>query len=226
MLFDAASRSLTQIFSAPFRNVLWKSLGLTIALFFLLWIVLELVVSTFLVPILGPWPWVTTAVLFALGAGLVVSMGFLIAPVTSVFAGVFLDEIAERVEARHYAHDSPGKELPLGQSIGIAIRFFGLVLLGNFLALITVVFLGFGVIVFFLVNGYLLGREYFQFAALRHVSLQQAEEIRLAHSGTIFAGGLLIALVVSIPVINLLTPLFAAALMTHLYKGLALKLQS
>lgn len=218
MLIDAVSRSLSQLFSAPFRSVLWKSMGLTIALLVGLWVALEALVSTILIPFLGPWPWLSTVLSWVFGTGLLVGMGFLIAPVTSIFAGVFLDEIAEEVEQRYYPDDAPGKALPLTTSIGIALRFFGLVLVGNLIALMLVLFLGLGVLVFFLVNGYLLGREYFQFAALRHVTVERAEEIRQKHAGSIFLGGLLISGVLAIPLVNLLTPLFAGALMLHVFK--------
>ena len=40
---------------------------------------------------------------------------------------------------------------------------------------------------------------------------------------TVFAGGLLIAAFVSVPVVNLATPLFAMAFMVHLHKRLSTK---
>ena len=150
-------------------------------------------------------------------------MGFLIAPGYFVFAGVFLDEIAEEVRSYPLSSDNPGKALSVSRSIGITARFFGLVLLGNFVALMLVMFLGLGVLVFFLLNGYLLGREYFQFAALRHHTSQEVETLRQKYSFEIFIAGLAIAVVLSIPIVNLLTPLFAGALMVHVYKGVAAK---
>jgi CysZ protein len=150
-------------------------------------------------------------------------MGFLIAPVTSVFAGVFLDEIAEAVEKNHYPTDTPGTALTLSQSVGITARFLSLVLIANLIALLLVIFLGLGFIIFFLVNGYLLGREYFQFAALRHRSTQEVDALREKHGFSIFIAGLAIAVVLSIPIVNLLTPLFAGALMVHVFKTLEQK---
>ena len=220
MLANAASRSLSQLLSPAFRSVLWKSIGLTIALLIGLWFAVQALLSALLLPLIGPETWVATAIIWLLGAGLVVGMGFLIAPVTSIFAGVFLDDIAAAVEHKHYPGHSPGTALPLDQSIGIALRFFGLVLIGNLIALLLVLFVGLGVIIFFVLNGYLLGREYFQFAALRHVGLEDAAAIRSRHGLEIFLAGLLIAGVLAIPIVNLLTPLFAGALMTHVFMGL------
>ena len=224
MLANAIGRTLTQIVSPPFRAVLWKSVGLTIALFVALWFGLEFAVSTFLTPVLGPFAWggwVTTALAWLLGAGIVVGAGFLLAPVTSVFAGLFLDDVADAVEREFYPDDPPGRPLPLGRSIAITARFLALVVGANLLALVLVLAVGLGVAVFFVVNGYLLGREYFQFAALRHRSYEEADALRRRHGGTVFLAGLAIAGILAVPVVNLLTPLFAAALMVHLHRALA-----
>ena len=217
MLLSAASRALSQMLSPPFRSVLWKSLGLTVGLLVVAWFALEALVSTFLLPFLGPWPWLSTAVAFLFGAGLVVGAGFLIAPVTSVFAGIFLDDVADEVEQVHYGAGRVGRALPIGRSIAIAARFLGLVIVANLAALVLFLALGLGVVVFFVANGYLLGREYFQFAAMRHMGEREADDLRRRHAGAIFAGGLLVAGFLAIPIVNLATPLFAAALMVHLF---------
>ena len=217
MLLSAASRALSQMLSPPFRSVLWKSLGLTVGLLVVAWFALEALVSAFLLPFLGPWPWLSTAVAFLFGAGLVVGAGFLIAPVASVFAGIFLDDVADAVEQTHYGDARVGRALPLGRSLAIAARFLGLVVVANLVALVLFFALGLGVVVFFVANGYLLGREYFQFAAMRHMDERAADDLRQRHASAIFAGGMLVAGFLAIPLVNLATPLFAAALMVHLF---------
>ena len=84
-------------------------------------------------------------------------------------------------------------------------------------------FAGFGVIIFFLLNGYLLGREYFQFAAQRFRPEREASALRKKFSLEVFLAGLIIAAFMSVPILNLFTPVFASALMVHLHKALALK---
>lgn len=219
-LTGAVSKSISQLLSPPFRTVLWKSIGLTIALFIGFWFIIDAANTVFIAPLLAGSPWILTTINWVLGAGLILGMGFLIAPVTSVFAGVFLDEIADEVEAQYYPDDSPGTPLSIMESIGITARFFGLVLLGNLIALLLVLFLGLGVLVFFLLNGYLLGREYFQFAALRHHGLNEVAQMQQKFGLQIFLAGLAIAFVLSIPIVNFLTPLFAGALMVHVYKNI------
>ena len=99
----------------------------------------------------------------------------------------------------------------------------GLSILGNILALILYFFPGINLIAFYIINGYLLGREYFEFAACRLRSEEDARAFYNENAFTVFSGGVIIALFVSIPVLNLLTPLFAAAMMTHLHKSLSQK---
>jgi CysZ protein len=82
-------------------------------------------------------------------------------------------------------------------------------------------FAGFGAVIFFVATAYVLGREYFELAAMRHVSVAQAKELRKAHHGTVLVGGIFIAAFVSIPVVNLATPLFGMAFMVHVYKMIA-----
>jgi len=68
------------------------------------------------------------------------------------------------------------------------------------------------------VNGYLLGREFFEFAAMRFRSPEEARQFRVKHAFTVFLAGLAIAAFLAIPLLNLLTPLFAAGMMVHLHK--------
>src|SRR6185503_3574121 len=77
---------------------------------------------------------------------------------------------------------------------------------------------GLGLVIMFLANGYLLSREYFLLAAMRFRPPDEAKAMRRAHHIQIFLAGLLIALFVSIPIINLATPLFAMAMMVHMHK--------
>ena len=89
------------------------------------------------------------------------------------------------------------------------------------MALPFLLFAGFGALIFFFCTAYILGREYFELAAMRYRSIAEARALRKQNQGTVFAAGLLIAAFVSIPVINLATPLFGMALMVHMHKRLS-----
>lgn len=217
-MIHAATLALRDILSPPFRGVLRKSLGLTLALLVALWLALEWLLTSW---VATAWPWLDTAFNILTGIGLVVGLGFLVAPVAALFAGFFADDIAEAVERMHYPTDAPGRPLPIGRSLATSLKFLGIVLLVNALALPLVLFLGFGVLVFLLANAYLLGREYFELVALRHYDEDTVQQLRARHSGRIFAAGLLVAAFLAIPIVNLLGPLFATAFMVHLEKRIA-----
>jgi CysZ protein len=155
-MLDAAALALRDIGSPPFRSVLVKSLALTIGLLVLLWLILQWV---FVHYVTVPWEWLEVALSILTGIGLLVGLAFLVAPVTALFAGLFLDHIAEIVERTHYPVDPPGRALPLGESIATSIRFFGLVILVNAIALQLVLVIGFGFLIFLAAKAYLLGRE-------------------------------------------------------------------
>src|SRR5690606_42140482 len=96
-----------------------------------------------------------------------------------------------------------------------------IVILGNLLALVLLLVPGVNIAAFFLVNGYLLGREFFEFAAMRLLPEAEAKALRRRNAGTIFLAGLVVAAFLAVPLLNLLTPLFAAAMMVHLHKMVA-----
>src|SRR5690606_35160891 len=152
------------------------------------------------------------------GLAIAVALAVLIAPVSALIAGLFLDDAADLIERADYAGDPVGRGMPIGRSVVLSMKFFGIVILGNLFALVLLIVPGVNLIAFFVVNGYLLGREYFEFAAMRFRSEAEAKALRRRNAGTVFGAGLLIAAVLSVPIVNLLAPLFAAAMMVHLHK--------
>jgi len=229
MIFDAARLAISQLFTPPFRSVFFKTIGLTLLLLVASWFgakeLFEYLAMPWidqLFPGLPSWVgWLGLIAAIVAGIGLALVLALLIAPVSAVVAGIFLDEIAEAVERDTYPQDPPGKAVPLGQSLVLSVKFFGIVVIGNIIALLLLLVPGVNLIAFFVVNAYLLSREFFQFAAMRFVSEAEARELRRRNSGTIFLAGFVIAALLSVPIVNLLTPLFGAAMMMHLYKAIA-----
>ena len=219
MLLQSSRLAISQLFSKPFRKVFWRSIGYTILLLVIAWFLLESAVSTILLPYLGPWPWVATAMVWLLGTGMFIGAGFLIAPVSAMFAGIFLDDIAHKVETKHYPGDPPGRELPISVAIWLAAKFTLLVVIANLIALLLVLLPGINMMIFFILNGFLLGREFFQFAAMRFAGEDEVRTLRKANEGVIFLGGMIIAGFMAIPILNLSTPIFAAAIMVHVHKS-------
>lgn len=226
MILDAARAAARQLFSPPFRGAFIKSLGLTILILAGLWFALQRLFDTYampwldaLIPGLPAWAgWLGLAAAIVAGLGLAVALALLVAPVTAIVAGIFLDDVTEAVERESYPQDPPGKAVPLMRSIVLSLKFFSVVILGNLLALLLLLLPGVNLIAFFVVNAYLLSREFFEFAAMRFRNEADAKALRRRHAGTVFLAGFVIAAFVAIPLLNLLTPLFAAAMMVHLHK--------
>ncbi|GLR51638.1 sulfate transporter family protein [Shinella yambaruensis] len=230
MILNAARLSLANLFAPETRGVFWKVIGLTLLALIVLWFGLRETFIAFawpflqgmMMPDLPEWAgWLTFVFGILASIGLALGLALLLAPVTAIIAGFFLDDVAEVIEKRDYPAQAPGRALPMGQAIAGSVKFLGIVILGNLLALFLLFIPGINLVAFFLVNGYLLGREFFEFAAMRHRPPAEARLFRAKHAATVLMAGLLIAAFLAIPVVNLLTPLFAAGLMVHLHKALS-----
>ena len=229
MILDAARAAAAQLLTPPFRAAFVKTLGLTLLGIAALWFGLKEAFDWLAFPYLeglltGAPSWLAWLGPFAdvvVGVALAIGAAFLIAPIAAVVAGLFLDDVAETVERTSYPDDAPGRPVPTLAGIVMALKFFGVVVLGNLVALLLLLIPGVNIAAFFVVNGYLLGREFFEFAAMRFRSEAQAKSLRRANAGTIFLAGLVIAGFLAIPLVNLLTPLFAAAMMVHLHKAIS-----
>ena len=211
----SAFRAFGDLFSPEFRSVLVKALGLTIALFIAVLIITEVLIASFTH---FSWPWADRLVEVGTGLALIVAFFFLMSPVTAAFAGLFLDQISEKVEERHYPWDPRGTPLPVGRAILISIQFFVVVLLVN-LAVLPMVFFGIGAFVLVAANAYLIGREYFEMVAMRHMPVEEAKMLRKENSPTVFIAALLPAFMSLVPFVNLAVPLFSTAYFTHLFKS-------
>ena len=214
-MLNAVLMSIRDIPTPPFRAVFWKSIGLTLGLLAVVWIGVFAVTDHFIAALPAEWQ---TAADWLAGLLLFVGLGFLVAPVAALFAGIYADEVAEVVERTRYPMDRPGVSQPLMTGLVAALRFTGFVVLVNIVMLPLLFLPGINVPIFLTVNAYLLGREYFEQVAMRFHPPLAARELRSAHSGKVMAGGLTIAVLLAIPIANILTPLYATALMVHVVK--------
>ena len=211
-MIEAAYAAAEQIFTKPFRAVFWKSIGLTLLLLALLWAGIEKLVVTY---IHLPYGWLATLVHVVAGFGLVVGITFLVTPVSFVVAGFFFDELADHVEDAIVGPAGRGRAMAIAPAVWIGLKFAGLSLLVNAVALVLLLVPGVNAIAFFGANAYLLGRGYFELAALRYWPMTAVRDIRRAHQLRILLAGCLVAALLAVPLLNLLTPLFASALLVR-----------
>jgi CysZ protein len=231
-MLDDAVNAIIQMFSLGLRAVLWKSIGLALALVIVAGIAVDRLIiwlvgagSASVETTFGPhahWPASALAWLLSVAAslGIIVGSVFLMPAVTAFVASFFADQIADEVERTHYPTDPPGKPLPFMRAILQGTRTALLAVVVYLCATPLLLFAGFGAVIFFLATAWLLGREYFELAAMRFRPPEEAKALRKRYATRIFVGGLFIAAFVSIPVVNLATPLFAMAFMVHLHKRL------
>ncbi|WP_442580509.1 sulfate transporter family protein [Mesorhizobium sp. ASY16-5R] len=229
MILDSARAAAGHLFSAPFRGVFLKTLGLTLLALVALWFGLSQMFEWLawpwleaLLPGLPGWAgWLGVIAAIVAGIGLALGLALLIAPVTAVVAGFFLDDVADLVERTEYPSDPPGRPVPVLTSLALSLKFLGIVIIGNLLALLLLLVPGVNIAAFFVVNGYLIGREFFEFAAMRFQPEADAKALRRRNAGTVFLAGLVIAAFMAVPLLNLLSSLFACAMMVHLHKAVA-----
>jgi CysZ protein len=223
-------KALVQMFSEPFRRVLFKSVALAIALLVVIFIALYRLLewlsnsgmgyleTTFGAVAHGVLVGLGWFVAVALGVGLFAGAVMLMPAVTALVASFFADEIAELVERAHYPTDPPGVALPLWRAMIEGVKTAALAVAVYLCAAPLLLFAGAGAVLFFLATAWLLGREYFELAAMRLHRADDAKALRRIHQATVFTAGLFIAGFVSIPILNLATPLFGTALMVHVHK--------
>jgi len=216
MIFDAFSRALGQMGDPRFRRVLLLGIGLALALLAGIYAIFMTLFSlffpdSFTLPWIGTITWVGEVISWASIPLMLVLSIFLMVPAASAFTGLFLDDVADAVEEIHYPHLTPARRLGLGEGIVDALRFLGVVAVANLVALVVyLLFAPLAPFLFWGLNGYLLGREYFQIMAIRRLGPRGARALRRRNALTI-------------PLVNLLVPVLGAATFTHIYHALVAK---
>jgi uncharacterized protein involved in cysteine biosynthesis len=229
MIFSAFLRTLGQVGDRRFRKVLLLGVGLTLALLIaayagVLWLIQATVGDTTVLPVIGEVTWVGDLLSGASFLLMVVLSVFLMVPVASAITSMFLDEVAAAVEDRHYPDLPPVSGPSFGEGFKDTVNFLGVILFANTLALVLYAMAPpFAVFIFWGLNGYLLGMEYFTLAAIRREGRAGAVRLRKKHRLTIWAAGVLMAMPLSVPVMNLVIPILGAATFTHIYHSIRRK---
>lgn len=227
MILGSFFAALNQLTDPRFRKVLWTGIGLTLLLLIgvsaaFVWILTGLVGESASLPFIGEVSWLNNVVGWGSGLLLAVLSTFLMVPVASAVTSMFLDTVAQAVEDEHYPKLGPAQSIPIFDAIRDTFSFLGVLILANICALVLyVIFAPAAPLIFWALNGFLLGREYFTLAAMRRVGRSEAKRLRKKHAVTIWTAGFLMAVPLSIPVLNLIIPILGAATFTHLFHRLS-----
>jgi uncharacterized protein involved in cysteine biosynthesis len=217
-MIEALRRALGDLGDKSFRRVLLKAVGLTLVLF----VGLGFGVFSGLNALPDhPSGWLKTVAEIVTALGLALLAIGLGVPVAALFASIFLDDVVEAVERKHYAEAPKGEGASLFAQVRAGLVFLLSVIGLNLLALPLYLLPGANVALFILLNGYLVGREFFELVALRRMGAHAARALRRENRFIVLGAGAIIALALSVPIVNLLAPLFGAALMVHLFHQLA-----
>lgn len=219
-------RALAQLGDPRFLRVLLGSLALTVlglaAVFWGMMIGLGfLLPETVTLPWIGQIGFVDDLVSWA-AVGLMLALSVvLMVPVAAGVVGFFLDRIAAAVEARHYPGLAPAVGLGVAEQVADSLRFMALVIVVNLAALFVYLIVPpFAPFVFLVVNGFLLGREYFQLVAARRLGTEGAKALGRKYFWWVWLAGAAMAVPLTIPIVNLLVPILGVAVFTHQFHRL------
>jgi CysZ protein len=226
LILKAFVKALGQIGDRRLSGVFWLGIVLSLVLLalasagvqaLLLWWAGDGVT----LPLIGEVTWFATLAAWSGPVAMIMFSVVLMVPVASAMSSLFLDRVADAVEARYYPQSGVAASVPFVDSLLDSAGFLGVMIAANIVALVLyLIFSPVALFIFWGLNGFLLGREYFTLVAIRHLGRAGAIEMRKRHSGTIWLAGVLMAMPLSVPLVNLAIPVLGAATFTHIYHGL------
>lgn len=214
-MFSAFAKGVRQLGDPASRSVALMSIGLAMLTFAFLWACVGFLLTRTAIFETG---WLESAIDILGGLATLVLTWLLFPGVMSAIIGLFLERIVGAVESGHYPHLPAPSEQPLSQALVGAGKFLLIMIAVNLVALLFLLTPLFP-FVFYAANGYLVGREFFELVAMRRIGSDEARALRKAHKGAVFTIGVVFALMLTVPIVNLLTPIIATATMVHLFEA-------
>lgn len=215
-MIEALLKALGQLPEKPLTTVLFKSILLSIAVFVGSYLALGWSMAALdFVEI----EWLDAALKAVAGAGALFGTWLLFPIIVTAFIGVFLDEVGAAVEGKHYPNDVPGTDVGLTDSIFSAVKLVLIMLVLNIFILLPLFFIPVvGQAVYYLVNGYLISREYYEQAAMRLHPRTEIRAMRKSQGIGLLILGAVLTFFMTIPFVNFVTPVVAMAAMVHMVK--------
>jgi CysZ protein len=216
-LLHALFLGFRQLADRSSRRVLLRCL-LVASLTFVLLVALVAVVLASLDP--TGLVWLDAGIAIAGSAAALVLAWLLFPVVIAAALGFFAEDVVEAVERRHYPDLPPPQGMGVAESVWSTVRFAAVALLLNLLALPLYLIPGANLLIYLALNGYLLGREYFELVATRRLPGPTVAALRRRLRTRIWLAGVVIAALLAVPGFNLVAPVVAIAFMVHLFEGL------
>ncbi len=221
-MIRAFELAIRQLGDPRLRNVIWQSLLLSVVMqaviVGLAWWALQSFASF-------QWDWANSAVRWLGGAAVLVVALMLFPASFGVVISVFMERIADIVESAHYPQLGKARGIPIGTALWTGLVFMVAVVVLNLvmlpLYLLALFVAGLGALLFYGLNGWLTARLYYEQVALRRMSAAEVKAWRRANAGMLWATGMVIVLLGTIPVVNLIVPVVGTAAMVHVAQMLA-----
>mgnify|MGYP001181377177 FL=1 len=214
-MFSALTKGIRQLSDPTTRQLVWLSIGIAILTFLILFGCIEMALRFTSIFHTG-WMEAIADILGRLAGGILTWLLFPAA--ISAVVGLFLERAVRTVEARHYPALPPIEDRPPVESLLTAGKFLVILVALN-LALLFFIFTGpLYLILYYLVNGYLISREFFELVAVRRIDSGLASALRKQFQAPLLIMGTIFAFLMTIPIVNLLTPIIATATMVHLFE--------
>jgi CysZ protein len=215
-VIDALILGLRQLADPSARRLVLRSVLIAVATFALLLVAVTTILSSIDATGIA---WLDT-LLTVVGSTAALVLAWLLFPVVIAAAlGWFAEDIALAVERRYYPDLPPPIGMGVGASVWATVRFTAVALALNLLALPLYLLPGPNILIYLALNGYLLGREYFELVAGRRLPWSKVVGLRQRARGRLWLAGIAIALLLTVPVLNLVAPVAAIAFMVHLFEG-------
>lgn len=223
MIFRCIGLALSQLVYRRFLGIVAGGVAASLAaLFGLYWILrsvfLAVIGEGFSLPLIGHTGPSAAAADWASLIAVIGASVFLMVPIAQAVQSLFLDSVADAVERRHYPALPAARAVPWGEAIQDGLRAFAILIGANILMLVVYIAIPpLAPIIFFAINGLLIGREYFQVVAARRLSAADSARLRQQNLASIWTMGGVMVAALTVPIVNLFVPVLAAASFTHLF---------
>ena len=217
-------RSAREIFQKPLRSVVFKAIFASMVILVVVLAVLVFGLLNLEIPLLDqlPWPisWLVETSLEFLAISFFIFLGSILFPwVLSLVIAFFLDEIVTVVRESNYNNkfsETTGNSLAIIYAVkfGVLTSLINLVCLPIYLILLFFPIMS--LVFFYLVNGLLLGREYYGLVTIGYVASKERRAVFKENRLQVYLAGLFIAFMMTIPFINLIAPVLGSVMMVHL----------
>lgn len=212
-MISAFLRAFAQLGDPPITRLLGLSALIGIGCFAAAWTGIAFLLTQSSLTEIG---WLETTLDVLGGVATLVLTWLLFPLVLSACVCLFLDSVAAAVEARHFPVLPRAPGLPWWQSLLAGLRFLVVVIVLNVLLLALLLVLPpIYPVAYVLVNGVLVGREYFELVALRRCSPAAAHALRRQHGPELLLMGIVVTGMLMVPFLNLVAPVIGTAAMVH-----------